>query len=223
MQSRLPRLIVSPDIFASIQETVEQTTEGIETGVTLFGVRWDSGFTALAAVGPGPKAVHTPVFHQPDSDHLNREYKKLLERWPGLEWIGSLHVHPYGMPYLSGHDRSTVERIFGDASLCLSEFVAGIMQRRGGRLAIYPYLLRSDDRTPWLVPMEIVSSKSDVWREAERTAKTPPQVINALLPTKTVGRRFWRRLTHIGSFLALLMRRFMTRNPKTNLQENTYE
>src|SRR3989442_12548400 len=140
MQSHLPRLFVSPETLASIRKTVEQTPEGIETGVTLFGARGDSGFTARAAVGPGPNAIHTRVFHQPDSDHLNREYKRLLERWPGLEWIGSLHVHPYGMPYLSGHDRTTVERIFKDPSLRLTEFVAGIMQRRRGQLAIYPYV-----------------------------------------------------------------------------------
>ena len=72
MQNKISRLIVSPELFSSIQETVEQTQEGIETGVTLFGGRGDSGFTALFAVGPGPKAVHTPVFHQPDADHLNR-------------------------------------------------------------------------------------------------------------------------------------------------------
>ena len=131
MQSHLPRLVVSPETLASIRKTVEQTPEGIETGVTLFGVRADSGFTALAAVGPGPNAIHTPSFHQPDANQLNREYERLLEQWPGIEWIGSLHVHPYGMPYLSRHDRNTVERIFGDASLRLSEFVAGIIQRCG--------------------------------------------------------------------------------------------
>src|SRR3989454_4436586 len=170
MQNKISHLIVSPELFSSIQQTVEQTQEGIETGVTLFGVRGDSGFTALAAVGPGPKAVHTPVFHQPDADHLNHEYDRFLERWPSIEWIGSLHVHPYGMPYLSGHDRNTVERIFRDPSLRLAEFVAGIIQRCGGCLAIYPYVIRSEDHSPWLVPVEIVPPQSDVWREAERTA-----------------------------------------------------
>src|SRR5438128_1887976 len=87
MQSHLPRLVVSPETLASIRETVDQTPEGFETGVTLFGVRGDSGFAALAAVGPGPKAVHTTVFHQPDANHLNREYERLLKQWPGFEWI----------------------------------------------------------------------------------------------------------------------------------------
>ena len=86
MQNKISRLIVSADVLSSIHETVEQTPEGVETGVTLFGVRLDSSFMALFAVGPGPKAVHSPVFHEPDSDHLNREYKKLLERWPGLDF-----------------------------------------------------------------------------------------------------------------------------------------
>jgi proteasome lid subunit RPN8/RPN11 len=190
----------------------------------LFGVRGDSGFTALAAVGPGPKAVHSPVFHQPDADHLNREYQKLLERWPGLEWIGSLHVHPYGMPYLSGHDRNTVERIFGDPSLRLSEFVAGIMQRRGQCVAIYPYVIDRDDRSPWLTPLEIVSTQSDVWRNAERTAKRPPQDIHAFSPTTTVGCRFWRRLMDSASFLASLMRRITTRMRRNQtLKENMNE
>jgi len=177
----------------------------------------------LAVVGPGPNAIHTPVFHQPDADHLNCEYGQLRERWPSIEWIGSLHVHPYGMPYLSGHDRNTLDRLFDDPLLRLTEFIAGIMQRRGGRLAIYPYVISTSDRLPWLVPVEIVSSQSDVWREAEQTAKKSRQVINALSPTRTVRGRFWRRLTDIGSISALLMRRFMTRNPKTKFQENTYE
>jgi len=190
---------------------VEQTPEGIETGVTLFGVRGDSGFTAIAAVRPGPNAVHTPNFHQPDADYLNREYQNLRERWPGMEWIGSLHVHPYGMPYLSGHDRNTVELIFNDPSLGLTEFVAGIIQRRNGRLAIYPYIIRSDDRSPWLVPMEMVSTNSDVWREAERTAKQHPERAASFSPSKIVRRRFWRRLMHIGSSFASLMRRAAVR------------
>ncbi|HYR88518.1 MAG TPA: hypothetical protein VE422_30845 [Terriglobia bacterium] len=218
MRQDLPRLIVSPETLSSIHETVGETPEGIETGVTLFGVRRDSGFTALAAVGPGPNAVHTPVFHQPDAEHLNCAYERLLERWPSIEWIGSLHVHPYGMPYLSGHDCNTVEEIFGDPSLRLTEFVAGIMQRRNGQLAIYPYVIRNNDRMPWLVPVEIVSTNSDVWRKAERTAKKPRPVIDALLPTKTVGRRFWRRLMDIGSIPASLMRRIMARNTQPKSQ-----
>ena len=68
MQSHLPRLFVSPETLASIRKTVEQTPEGIETGVTLFGARGDSGFMVLAAVGPGPNAIHTPSFHQPDAN-----------------------------------------------------------------------------------------------------------------------------------------------------------
>src|SRR5207249_10502381 len=118
-----------------------------------------------------------------------------------LDWIGSLHVHPYGMPYLSGHDRNTVERIFKDPSLRLTEFVAGIMQRRGGRFAIYPYVIRSDDRSPWLVPVEIVSSKSDVWRKEEWTAKRPSQDAASVLPANFVRNRFSRRLMDSASFL----------------------
>src|SRR5437867_11012892 len=79
MQTYLPRLVVSPETLASIRKTVEQTPEGIETGVTLFGVRGDSGFTVLAAVGPGAYAIYTPSFHQPDAIHLYREYERHLE------------------------------------------------------------------------------------------------------------------------------------------------
>jgi hypothetical protein len=211
----LSRLVVSPQTLSSIQDIVAQTPEGIETGATLFGMRMASGFVVLAAVRPGPNAVHTPVFHQPDAAHLTRAYGRLLERWPALEWIGSLHVHPYGMPYLSGHDRNTLDRLFDDRSLGLTEFVAGIMQRRDGQLAIYPYVIANDHRSPWLVPVEIVSSKSDVWKGAERIAKRPGQVINAHAPTKIVGRRFWRRLMDIGPRIASLVRRVAARNSES--------
>ena len=123
---------------------------------------------------------------------------------------------------LGGHGRAGHRRWLDAGDRCLRIDAAG-QQRRGGRLAIYPYVISTSDRLPWLVPVEIVSSQSDVWREAEQTAKKSRQVINALSPTRTVRGRFWRRLTDIGSISALLMRRFMTRNPKTKFQENTYE
>ena len=208
MQNKISRLVVSSDVLSSIQETVEQTPEGIETGVTLFGVRGDSGFTALSVVGPGPKSIHTPGFHEPDVRHLNDEYERLRQTWPRLEWIGSLHVHPFGMPQLSGHDRNTVDSLFSYPSLRLTEFVAGIIQRRARRLAIYPYVISSDDRSPWLMPLEIVSPESSVWLEAELRAKQWDRYdeIRSSLTAASRPRRIRRLIYRCVQFLALIRR-----------------
>ena len=171
MEQEIPKLILSDAVLSTVCATAAETPEGLETGVTLFGGRQDGCRVALFAVGPGPKAIHTPCFHQPDTDHLNREFEHLVQSFPLLEWIGSLHVHPLGMPWLSGHDRGTVGQLLSEQSLHLSDFVAGILQRRGSRFAIYPYLLAPSDPVLWFMPVEIVAEEAEVWRTAQARAK----------------------------------------------------
>jgi hypothetical protein len=175
MTNEITALIISEPVYAAIRETIAQTAEGLETGVTLFGARNDGLRTALCAVGPGPRAVHTPGFHKPDIEYVNREYARLRETLPGLEWIGSLHVHPVGMTWLSGHDRSTVDRLLAmhPDRLHLPDFIAGIIQRRQGRFAVYPYLLGPHDPTPWLLPIQIVAEDAASIRDAEQRARIP--------------------------------------------------
>ena len=171
MEQEIPKLILSYAVLSTLCATAAETPEGLETGVTLFGARHDGCRVALFAVGPGPKAIHTPSFHQPDTDHLNREFEQLMQSFPLLEWIGSLHVHPLGMPWLSGHDRRTVAQLLSEQSLRLPDFVAGILQRQGSRFAIYPYFLASSDPLPWFMPLEIVAEEAAVWRGAQDRAK----------------------------------------------------
>src|SRR5947208_1521108 len=80
------RLVVSEAVYRAIRSIIFETREGLETGVTLFGTRQNESRVALFAVGPGSRAVHTPGFHKPDTDYINREYGRLKETFPGLAW-----------------------------------------------------------------------------------------------------------------------------------------
>lgn len=174
MSSELPRLILSASVMTEIRAIVSETPEGVETGVALLGARRDGCRTALHAVGPGPGSVQTPGYFAPDVDHLNREVRRLAETYPALEWIGSLHVHPFGMPQLSGTDRQTLSQLLGDAGLGLPDFVAGIIQRRGQRFAVYPYLADRDDPFPWLIPLEVCPDGAEAVSLAEAQVRLTP-------------------------------------------------
>src|SRR5713226_3697716 len=162
MPQTLPKLLISEPLFLEIRALICQTAEGLETGVTLFGTRLDECSVALFAVGPGAKATHLPGFHEPDAEYINRKFDELKKSHPGLEWIGSLHVHPFGMPGLSGHDRRTVRVLLYDNVLKLADFIAGIIQRRGPCILIYPYWFSAGDCQAHSAPLEIVSEDADV-------------------------------------------------------------
>jgi hypothetical protein len=166
-------LILSEGLFLSIRSTICQTPEGLETGVTLFGVRRETSRVALFAVGPGPRAVHTPSFHEPDAEFVNEEFARLRTTLPSLEWIGSLHVHPFGVPWLSGHDRRTLSNLFRDCADLVPDFIAGIIQRHGPCLLIYPYALSPEMAEARLATLEIVPDDRDVFCEARRLAQRP--------------------------------------------------
>jgi hypothetical protein len=172
MKESIAALTISEPAYAAVQAIVRATREGLETGVTLLGRRLEGSRVALFAIGPGPKAVHTAGFHEPDIEYVNRERSRLLESFPRLEWIGSLHVHPFGMPWLSGHDRHTIRKILTEAGgLYMPDFIAGIIQRQGPSMLIYPYLALSADFEPRIVSMRILPDNTDLVRRATEAAK----------------------------------------------------
>src|SRR5439155_14315965 len=133
---------------------VLETSEGLETGVTLFGTSLevnsapdrettvsDSADVVLAVAGPGKRATHQPAHYSGDDGHANEIYEALRSAMPGTRWLGELHVHPRGMTWLSGGDRRTVKQILtgDDDTLHPDEFIAGVMQRRNGTVDIYPF------------------------------------------------------------------------------------
>ena len=195
MKDEISTLVISEPVYAAIRATIAETPEGLETGVTLFGARRDRARVALAAVGPGSKAVHTPGFHEPDAEYVNCEFDRLRESFPSLQWIGSLHVHPFGMQGLSGHDHRTVAKLLAlhPVQLYLPDFIAGIIQRRRERFAIYPYFFEVNDPMPWLLPLQIVAEDAVIIREAvEHASRAQPAesgiAIHAPAPN---GRQAW--------------------------------
>jgi hypothetical protein len=195
MQLQHLSLILSEELFLAIRSTICQTPEGLETGVTLFGVRQETCRVALFAVGPGPQAVHTPGFHQPDTEFVNDAFARLRATMPSLEWIGSLHVHPFGMPCLSGHDRRTMSTVFRDCGDWVPDFVAGIIQRHGPCLLIYPYALSPEMPDGRLAALEIVPDDNEVIYEALRLAERPESVAEATAARAESSTAFpaWRR------------------------------
>ena len=197
MKDDISTLVISEPVYAAIRATIAETLEGLETGVTLFGARQDGVRVALAVVGPGSEAVHTPGFHEPDAEYVNREFDRLRESFPSLEWIGSLHVHPFGMQGLSGHDHRTVAKLLAlhPVQLYLPDFIAGIIQRRGKKFAIYPYLFQSAEPAPWLVPIQIVAEDAVIIREAEEHARRAQPAVSgtAIHAPAPNGRSAWRK------------------------------
>lgn len=138
----MPKFVLPQRIYDQIVDTVANTPEGLETGVTLFGVSVEesASYVVLAIAGPGRKATHRPVHYSGDEDQANTVYEALRSALPGICWLGELHLHPTGMHWLSSGDRRTVTEILTgtDQTLHPSEFIAGVMQRREDSVDIYP-------------------------------------------------------------------------------------
>lgn len=187
MEQKILKLVFSEPEIAATHAIVEDTPEGLETGAAMFGARVDDQHVVLAVIGPGQQAVHTPTFHEPDADYLNQKLEQLKKFFPCLEWIGSYHVHPSGMAWLSRHDVRTVNRLFvGASGTFLPDFVAGIIQRRGKKLEIYPYLLTPNNLEPRLMLMAIVSEQSEIIRRARDCARgiIPPATTTEGVPVQ---------------------------------------
>ena len=150
----MKKLLIPKKVFDQIVSSVLETPEGLETGVTLFGMslavipasggkesQSESTSVVLAITGPGKRATHEPAHYSGDDGHSNAVYEALRSAMPGIRWLGELHVHPRGMTWLSGGDRRTVKQILtgNDDTLHPHEFIAGVMQRRNGTVDIYPY------------------------------------------------------------------------------------
>lgn len=81
----------------------------LETGGELFGYWTDAGVpVVLFAIGPGPKANHSPAFFNQDFDYLVSVGDLLVSRY-GLQHIGEWHSHhKLGLDRPSGHDAETM-------------------------------------------------------------------------------------------------------------------
>jgi hypothetical protein len=141
----MEELVIPKDILRTIISSVAETSDGLETGVTVFGTRLEESPSAmrviLAVAGPGKRSTHEPAHYSGDDDHTNAVHDALRSAMPGIRWLGEFHVHPQGMTWLSGGDKRTVRHILTgtDHTLHPDEFIAGVMQRRNGAVDIYPY------------------------------------------------------------------------------------
>lgn len=165
-------LVLPAQVYADICDVVSRTQDGFETGVLLFGVAVRDHRVVLAIAGPGPRATHEPVHYSADNDYASEVYNTLRSALPSIEWLGELHVHPRGMPWLSQGDRRTVREILEGAAADTvrpHEFIAGVMQRHSGKVDIYPYYFRSstEGRT---IPMERVPTDAEIVRNARLAA-----------------------------------------------------
>jgi hypothetical protein len=163
--------VVLPEhVRRQIRRIVKVAPGACETGVSLFGVRVGDRLVVLAAVGPGPRAMHTPVFYQPDTDYANAAFDALQSALPRISWIGEFHLHPRGMTWLSGHDRETMRRLLADRELDLSDFVAGILQRKKDGITLHAYYFSRAVEQGQAVRPELVASDADIVREARLQA-----------------------------------------------------
>lgn len=165
-----PTLVLPENVWEDVRRIVEAAPAVHETGVSLFGVTVGERRVALAAVGPGPRATQTPVFYQPDTEYANAAFDALRSALPAICWVGELHVHPRGMTWLSGHDHETMRRLLADRELELTDFVAGILQREAGKLAIYPYYFSRALYQGQEAVLEVVGPSDYIVRDARLCA-----------------------------------------------------
>src|SRR5713226_5350017 len=127
------RLIIPLDIEKQIGEIVFQPGPFKETGVTLFGEKSENNFKVLGIAGPGPDATHEELHYSGNNNYSTMIFDDLRKSNPNIQYIGELHLHPYGMRWLSRGDRKTVKEVLKE----YDEFIAGVMQL-GWRLRFYP-------------------------------------------------------------------------------------
>jgi integrative and conjugative element protein (TIGR02256 family) len=66
----------------------------------------------MAAIGPGPAAVHRPHSFSPDHDYQEREIARVYGESGRLwDYLGDWHSHPNGPGALSSRDKATLSRI----------------------------------------------------------------------------------------------------------------
>ncbi|MFY9558766.1 MAG: hypothetical protein WAQ52_00895 [Terriglobales bacterium] len=135
------RLVLSDGIFERINEIVHAVD--VETGVRIFGDIGKDGYVVRHVVGPGKDALQEPCDYSCDNDYAEKEYNRLLKVDPALQWLGELHVHPSGFPYLSRTDRRTARDVLCSTEGVIhpAEFIVGVIQRTAGPdFEVFPVL-----------------------------------------------------------------------------------
>lgn len=135
----MKRLILECGIYEQLC-SLAVTFEG-EFAVTLFGeVRGDDHVIAHIAP-PGEEAINGLSHCSNDAEFEAQFFERLLKDDPGITWLGDLHAHPPGCPWLSRTDRHTIRRLLLDNDadvLHPTTYVAGVILRAGNDIAIYP-------------------------------------------------------------------------------------
>lgn len=206
--TEIPKLIMTDSVMTAIRDVVEMASERsyfkVETGVTLFGVREEGSRVALFAVGPGPEGIHRSTFYQPDTQYLNRRYKELKRELPRLEWIGSLHVHPPFMRWLSDHDKRTVRELLSNEALELPDFMAGILQGGGSNLEISPYFVNPADLKPRLMKLEVIPDDDPMMMQARLKAGEKPMPVEIEIVNRVFARNPAEREHLAGKHLVIV-------------------
>src|SRR5207245_2078664 len=160
----------------------------VETGVALFGVRAPGCHITLAAVGPGPEAIHRRSLFQPDTDYLNQEYLRLKETLPRLEWLGSLHVHPRCFPNLSEHDRRTVRELLARRHLSVLGLgsVGSALALMAARAGVGRFTLIDRDH---ITPENIGRHMCDLSALDQPKVQAVAELIRRINPTAQVNAR----------------------------------
>ncbi len=117
------KLILTDEIFSAIEETVNRT--GVETGVRLIGTTEAETYVVKHLIGPGPRCLEEAYTYECDNAYAEDVFNRLLEAEPGLKFLGELHCHPPGYPWLSDTDLRTIRQVLKE----YPEFIAGVMQR----------------------------------------------------------------------------------------------
>ncbi len=140
------RLVFAEGVRDAINEIV-YAVDGVETGVRLVGIRQEDCFVIRHVIGPGEKARLDVCNYQCDNAYAETVFTELLDKDPTLEWLGELHVHPPGCPWLSRLDRKTIrEVVLGtDDALHPEEFIAGVMLRVDGAFVVDPFVFTKEN------------------------------------------------------------------------------
>jgi hypothetical protein len=180
------KLFIPRNVCDRLVAIVCRTPAGLETGVTLLGTSVTvseaplresaatsgsepgSGDVVLAVAGPGCDATHEPARYSGDENYANAFYESLQIAMPGIRWLGELHVHPPGMTRLSAGDLRTIREILAgdDETLHPDQFIAGVMMRGNGRVAIHPFHFTRDSLAGVPMEIEIVDPLDGVVRQA---------------------------------------------------------
>src|SRR5437867_2421207 len=82
-------------------------------------------------------------------------FEDLKKNNPNLQYIGELHLHPFGMRRLSRGDRETVKEVLKE----YEEFIAGVMQW-GWRIGFYPVYFSKEKPNGERMEVELEGQKS---------------------------------------------------------------